>query len=262
LIKAIKNTAYSTLEKVYLTFPKAFWDAPGIDSSSFSFAHFLHPTYSPNNPDSWTLELNALSSPELFGIHAQPTLLFTIYGPCAIHITSLINRLSPSSPEYFTILNEFFRPYYSLLPNYTLEDPICHPTAALATNWQNDFLAGCGSYMNFQVSEAITGSETEVKLEEDLRVLRRGMPERGVWFAGEHTAPFVALGTLTGAYWSGEVAGVRILRAHSLLENSAEQEQKNPPLEFAQDIGKHNYSTLLASQAKSNLVPPTLDQVS
>lgn len=28
--------------------------------------------------------------------------------------------------------------------------------------------------------------------------------ERGVWFAGEHTAPFVALGTTTGALWSGE----------------------------------------------------------
>lgn len=27
-----------------------------------------------------------------------------------------------------------------------------------------------------------------------------------MWFAGEHTAPFVALGTTTGAYWSGERA--------------------------------------------------------
>ncbi|KAH8585525.1 amine oxidase [Bisporella sp. PMI_857] len=217
IIKAIKNTAYSTLEKVYITFQAAFWDVPTSTSAPFSsFAHFLHPTYSPNNPNSWTLELNALSSPELFGTHAQPTLLFTIYGPCAIHITSLINRLSPSSPEYFTTLDEFFRPYYALLPNYTLEDSKCQAIAALATNWQNDPLAGCGSYMNFQVSEEIADSEAEVKLDEDIRALRRGLPERGVWFAGEHTAPFVALGTLTGAYWSGEAVGVRILKAHGL----------------------------------------------
>ena len=27
---------------------------------------------------------------------------------------------------------------------------------------------------------------------------------KGLWFAGEHTAPFAAMGTTTGAYWSGE----------------------------------------------------------
>ena len=43
------------------------------------------------------------------------------------------------------------------------------------------------------------------------------MPERGIWLAGEHTAPFVALGTSTGAYWSGESVGVRILRAYGMV---------------------------------------------
>jgi len=37
------------------------------------------------------------------------------------------------------------------------------------------------------------------------------MPEQGIWIAGEHTAPFVALGTATGAYWSGEKVALRIL---------------------------------------------------
>jgi len=41
--------------------------------------------------------------------------------------------------------------------------------------------------------------------------MRRGMPEQGIWIAGEHTAPFVALGTATGAYWSGEKVALRIL---------------------------------------------------
>lgn len=29
--------------------------------------------------------------------------------------------------------------------------------------------------------------------------------ERGTWLADEHAAPFQALGTILGAYWSGEI---------------------------------------------------------
>jgi hypothetical protein len=235
ITRAIENTSYSSLEKVYIAFPTAFWDSPAgpaLESEKSppkkaaafsSFAHFLHPTYSLENPQSWTLELNSLSSPELFGSDAQPTLLFCIYGPCAAHITSLITPLSPSSSEYFTIIDDFFRPYYSLLPNYIPDDPHCQPRAVLATNWQNDHLAGCGSYMNFKVRDEPRAPEAEVKLEEDIKALRWGWPEKGVWLAGEHTAPFVALGTLTGAYWSGESVGMRILRAHGLAGASEEQ---------------------------------------
>jgi hypothetical protein len=32
----------------------------------------------------------------------------------------------------------------------------------------------------------------------------------GLWLAGEHVAPFVALGTTTGAYWSGEGVARRV----------------------------------------------------
>lgn len=40
-----------------------------------------------------------------------------------------------------------------------------------------------------------------------------------MWFAGEHTAPFIALGTTTGAYWSGEGVARRIVRAYQALED-------------------------------------------
>lgn len=50
----------------------------------------------------------------------------------------------------------------------------------------------------------------------DVEVLRHGVPERGVWFAGEHTAPFIASGTTTGAYWSGEAVGERIAEAYGM----------------------------------------------
>jgi hypothetical protein len=43
--------------------------------------------------------------------------------------------------------------------------------------------------------------------------MREGMGlERGVWFAGEHTAEFVAVGTTVGAYWSGDEVAGRVCR--------------------------------------------------
>lgn len=64
--------------------------------------------------------------------------------------------------------------------------------------------------MNFQ-----TGLE---RGGEDVEVMRRGLPERGVWLAGEHTAPFVALGTVTGAWWAGEGVARRVVRAYGMEE--------------------------------------------
>jgi hypothetical protein len=77
------------------------------------------------------------------------------------------------------------------------------PTALLATNWAADEYAGNGSYTFFPV-----GLE---KGDEDVKVLREGLPDIGIRFAGEHTAPFLALGTVTGAYWSGEYVAKDIL---------------------------------------------------
>lgn len=57
-------------------------------------------------------------------------------------------------------------------------------------------------------------------MDEDIEALRAGMPDRGVWLAGEHTAPFVALGTVTGAWWSGEAVGRRIVDAYGFGSGS------------------------------------------
>lgn len=80
----------------------------------------------------------------------------------------------------------------------------------MGTTWVNDELAGNGSYTNFQVGLK--------EGDEDVKVLREGLHERGLWFAGEHTAPFIALGTTTGAYWSGEGVGRRIAEAYGMGE--------------------------------------------
>jgi hypothetical protein len=76
----------------------------------------------------------------------------------------------------------------------------------LATAWLQDELSGFGSYSNFQV-----GLE---KGDQDIEALRHGLPDQGLWLAGEHTAPFVALGTSTGAYWSGEAVARRMAKLY------------------------------------------------
>ena len=208
---AIEHISYGRLEKVYITFPTAFWlsSTPTGTATAF-FSQFLPPKYaSEQNPEHWTTECLSLAS--LPGSCAHPTLLFYFHGPCAQHVTSLIQGLDSASEEYFSRLDTFFHPYYSRLPDYSASSLDCKPSAILATNWQNDELAGFGSYTTFQASDP--AKDGEVQLDRDIEALREGCPERGIWFAGEHTAPFVALGTVTGAFWSGEdvarkVAGV------------------------------------------------------
>ncbi|MCJ1356288.1 MAG: hypothetical protein MMC33_006282 [Icmadophila ericetorum] len=220
ILRAIINLSYGHLEKVYITFSTAFWDSPSTtesesDSETFSFfSHFLSPTYSPTNPDKWNIEIVSLSASTHPKSFRHPTLLFYIHGPCSAYITAGIKQ-RVNEKDYFQFLDEFFHPYYSRLPNYT-PTKACQPLAILATDWSNDELAGYGAYTNFQVSEPVDEGEEEAKLDEDVEALRHGMPERGIWLAGEHTAPFVALGTVTGAYWSGERVARRLLAAYGL----------------------------------------------
>lgn len=136
---------------------------------------------------------------------SQPTLLFYSYGDQSRHITQQVAELS-SKEKKDAFLYAFFKPYYSRLPHYDESSSDCQPVACYSTDWLLDDLAGNGSYANFQV-----GLEEG---DEDIATMREGLPDRGLWFAGEHTAPFVALGTATGAYWSGESVARRIATAY------------------------------------------------
>jgi hypothetical protein len=66
-----------------------------------------------------------------------------------------------------------------------------------------------------------------------------GMSDRGVWFAGEHTAPFVALGTVTGAWWSGEGVAGRIAAAYGRgdKQKNGEMMAQNTNGDFDKDSG-------------------------
>lgn len=202
---------------MYLSFSKAFWRGKGDKPDSVGgFVQWIAPNYDPeNNSAKWNQELV-----ELAGIDpstAHPTLLFYIFGEQSRYITSsLVNLTAQEQKDKF--LYDFFRPYYSRLPNYAQADPGCQPTGSLATTWLQDDLAGNGSYCNFQ-----TGLENG---DAAIETMRKGLPEERLWFAGEHTAPFVALGTTTGAYWSGESVGKRILEAYGRpLKTSADHDQ-------------------------------------
>ncbi|KAL4772090.1 hypothetical protein BDW60DRAFT_216789 [Aspergillus nidulans var. acristatus] len=237
LSSAIDAISYGRLEKVYITFPEAFWhtetsgntvalptasaSAANGTNTKLSFAQFLTPLYHTDHPEEVPWDQECFSLAALPNDTAHPTLLFYTYGPCATYIVDKLTSLSstptemhdsnahpPTSKEY-TFLNTLFAPFYSLLPNYVPNTKACTPTSILATTWQSDPNAGHGSYSNFQVG-LVDGNK-------DIETLRAGMGlDRGVWFAGEHTAPFVALGTTTGALWSGERAAGQICALYRL----------------------------------------------
>ncbi|TGJ80965.1 hypothetical protein E0Z10_g7798 [Xylaria hypoxylon] len=204
LAQAIRNIGYGCLEKVYISFAKPFWRSSQPENDTQGFIQLLAPNYAlDSNPNQWNQEIVELSS---FGpSDSHPTLLFYTYGDQSKYLTSEVAKL-PSKDKKDAFLYEWFRPYYSRLPHYNANTPDCQPVACCATEWLNDELAGNGSYSNFQVG-----------LEEgdrDIKTMREGVPDRGLWLAGEHTSPFVALGTVTGAYWSGESVGKRIAQAY------------------------------------------------
>ncbi|KAL2286044.1 hypothetical protein FJTKL_07287 [Diaporthe vaccinii] len=181
---AIDAAGYGNLEKIFIRFPKAFWDDVGREAGQGTFpieSLFLKPKYAPEtNPSQWRQEIISFSGlPEP---HAQPVIMFFTYGEWGCHISSLIKGKDQESPDFYDILDSHLRPYYSRLPNFNMESPYCKPTGFLATDWQNDEFAGFGSFTNFPV-----GQEDGAK---DLQVLREAVGvERGVWFAGEHLAP-------------------------------------------------------------------------
>jgi predicted NAD/FAD-dependent oxidoreductase len=239
--QAVANLGYGHLDKIYITFSSAFWNTATSTSADHTpptapkdpsipnvtattapihqpptsspvnpshypgFTHWTHPTYaSATNPGAWNQEaVNLAALPE--GT-AHPTLLFYTFGPTSLHIGKMLAE-NPAE-KHNELLIEFIEPYFSKLPGYDASKEECQVKGVLATAWANDELAGHGSYCNFQI-----GLQEGDK---DVETLRKGVPERGLWIAGEHCAPFVALGTVTGAYWSGEGVAKRMLGAYGL----------------------------------------------
>jgi hypothetical protein len=218
--------------QVYITFTTAFWDGspagtPPAQTSSTAagnedsavpatyhypgFTLWMSPEYAKEtNPQKWCQEsVNMAALPS--GCD-HPSLLFYVFADTSYHLSKIIEEAPNQEAANVKIL-EFFEPYYSRLPGFDAQSPQCKPLGLLATNWAGDELAGYGSYCNFQVGST--------SLDKDIEVMRDGMPDRAVWLAGEHTAPFVALGTVTGAYWSGEGVAEKVLNAFGLDQETS-----------------------------------------
>ncbi|KAJ2986747.1 hypothetical protein NUW58_g4880 [Xylaria curta] len=179
LAQAIKNIGYGCLEKVYISFSKAFWRSSQPEDDTQGFVLLLAPDYaSDSNPGRWNQEIVELSS--FTPSDSHPTLLFYTYGDQSKFLTSEVAKLS-SKEKKDAFLYEWFRPYYSRLPHYEASSPDCQPVCCYATDWLKDDLAGNGSYSNFQVG--LEEGDTDIEL------MREGLPDRGLWFAGEHTSP-------------------------------------------------------------------------
>lgn len=208
-LKTTRATKANCIFQTYISFPNAFWlNGDDASRSVQGFCQWLSPTYADNNPQRWNQEVVDLAS--LSPSSSHPTLLFYTFGDASEFLTNTVSKLD-SKRKKDAFLFDFFKPYYSRLPHYSESSPDCRPSGCLATNWLNDDLAGNGSYTNFQV-----GLENG---DSDVEVLREGLPSAGLWLAGEHTAPFVALGTATGAYWSGESVGRRIAEHYGFIRN-------------------------------------------
>jgi monoamine oxidase len=219
LLQAVDSISVGHLEKVYITFPRAFWMPLNTaeDEEPAGYSAWLSPDYTlSTNPHKWPQEAYNLAAFEHPNSH--PTLLFYMHGAQSVHLIALVHDLSPTA--HHSTLRAFFHPYYSRLPNYDQDDLSCEPVAILSTAWCKDELAGYGSYCNFQVGMT--------EADRDVEVLRQGFPEGRLWFAGEHTAPFEEMGTATGAYLSGERAARQVVEVLG-RKNATLRPSRNSP---------------------------------
>lgn len=200
LNSAIHNIKLSQLEKVFITFPSAFWISDSEKDVFPAYTNWLTPSYAQDtNPRAWPQEiwnLAALAAP-----NRHPTILFYLYGDCARHVVNSVH--GKSREEKHAFLRDLFSPYYSRLPGFDAASTACVPQAILATEWLKDDLCGNAAYCNFQV-----GVEAA---DQDILAIRQGCEDRRLWFCGEHAAPFEECGTVAGAYLSGQSVGEKLV---------------------------------------------------
>ncbi|PSK60516.1 Lysine-specific histone demethylase 1A [Elsinoe australis] len=237
LAKAVNAIGIGNLDKVYIHFPAAFWisrsDASHRASQDFPIETlFLKPNYAEaSNPAHWRQEMLSLAS--LPAGYSHPILMFYVYGEWGEYITKSVRGMRQDSQEYYDALDKHFQPYYSRLPGYDPYSSDCKPKSYLSSDWQGDEFAGYGSYCNYP-----TGLEDGAR---DIEVMREGMgADRGIWFAGEHTAPFPGLGTVAGAYWSGQQVAKDLCKLYgkdvSNIDGDVDGEPKHHPLRGASPV--------------------------
>lgn len=137
ILNAVRSLGYGNLDRVFIKSPRIFWGygAPGLNdyheqgaelgearSSTFPVESlFLRPEYAADTNPTWRQEIISLASlPEPY---SQPIIMFFVYGQWGRQITGVVRGMKQYSREYYKILDDHFRPYYSKLPNYDVDDP-------------------------------------------------------------------------------------------------------------------------------------------
>ena len=179
-------------------------DASSSTSEYSSVTHFHKPFHGKHSSD---IPANAIviSLAYLPSECAHPTLLFYLHRPCRAKVVQSVEGLELDSRIYNQSINDFARQYYSLLPNFSEDDPSTQPIAWFCSALQQDPFAGDGSYSNIQIGIQDAYGDVEA--------LQSGCgfgEEQGIWVIGEHTAPPAVMGTTTGAYVSGERGARRV----------------------------------------------------
>ncbi|BFZ64834.1 hypothetical protein YB2330_005987 [Saitoella coloradoensis] len=194
LQQAIDSLGFGVLEKIFLKFDSAWWLPKAEEKANPpSFHAFLPDPSKPLEPPNvLTLMLSLASLPT--GTE-MPALAFYVAADQAHYVSSLSD----------CDLDAWIHSYLRLLPNYS---PAHKPTAILKTSWGSDTWSGGGSYTHIN-----TGTKNAV---EDLEVLGDGCADGRMWFAGEHVRTRRGMGTVNGAYESGERAAKEVLSALKL----------------------------------------------
>ncbi|CAI4217880.1 unnamed protein product [Parascedosporium putredinis] len=188
---AISSLGFGNLDKVFIKFPTAFWDP------SSPQANGSHDAGADGSPIPSFFPIESLFLCPNYAAESNP----------GRHVTGLVRGMPHDSEEYCQILDDVFRPYYSRLPGYNPANPGCKPSQFLSTDWQSDKFAGYGSFCNQPVGSG--------NCEDHQKALREGIGGgHGIWFAGEHASPPGGLGTVAGAYWSGEEVARRVAHHH------------------------------------------------
>ncbi|GAO51125.1 amine oxidase [Saitoella complicata NRRL Y-17804] len=194
LQQAIDSLGFGVLEKIFLKFDSAWWlpkDKEKANPPSFH-AFLPDPSKPLEPPNVLTLMLSLASLPTGTDI---PALAFYIAADQAHYVSSLSD----------SDLDAWIHSYLRLLPNYS---PTQKPTAILKTSWGSDTWSGGGSYTHIN-----TGTKNAV---EDIEVLGDGCVHGRMWFAGEHVGTWRGMGTVNGAYESGERAAKGMISALKL----------------------------------------------
>jgi hypothetical protein len=201
---AISNLGYGVLERIFLHFPRAWWQNAGSgDNETVGVDFYRFPSL-----DS-TLEFLPRGTLNFFSLartHVpQPVLGIFAAAKLAQHLVSL-----PKDD-----LKSIFQRYYvPSLPNYDVNSPDCAICDVECSAWSLNPLSGYGAYTHIPV-----GSDSG---EEDLEVLSEKIMDAGkggIWFAGEHTTKiqvvdglkYSNMATVTGAFQSGVRAAKDVL---------------------------------------------------